>query len=270
MTVPQKRKIHDGPRCKDFGGKNRRTGKPCEQAAGWGTDHPGEGKCKLHGGSVTGRPPETGEYSRYAIINRPRLAELREHFEKDPNPLDLLPEVIELRTRVADFSERYDELTEALLAWHYSFDKGYKAALADWRDKHRDWLADYLERCESGRTPDDDEEEPDEPPLPPLPEDFAQRPRRVIDILQVGKFIVDLSAIADRIVRQKTEGTITMATLDATLERYAVELVRGAEETIEDADLRQAVLANVEDRWNTVVIATDRDSGNSAPRNPGQ
>ena len=251
MKTPGNGKSHEGPRC----GAKTRSGGTCKKEAGWGTDHVGHGRCRLHGG-LAGRPIETGEYSRYSVITRPRLAELREHFEKDPDPLNLLPEVLELRSRVADYSERYDAVTDALLAWHYSFDRGYKAALADWRDKYRDWVADYIERCERG--PDADEDEPEDPPLPPLPEDFAERPRRIIDILQVGRFIVDLSAIADKITRQQSEGTITMATMDATLEQYGAELVRAVGDVIEDADLRQALLSNVEDRWNRIVITTDR------------
>lgn len=38
------------------GAKNR-AGKPCQRPAGWGTHHPGEGKCKLHGGASHGAPP---------------------------------------------------------------------------------------------------------------------------------------------------------------------------------------------------------------------
>jgi hypothetical protein len=42
----------EGPKC----GANRKSGGTCGQAAGWGTDHPGVGTCKLHGGSTpTGR-----------------------------------------------------------------------------------------------------------------------------------------------------------------------------------------------------------------------
>ena len=40
-------------------------GTPCERPAGWGTDHPGKGRCKLHGGNA-GRPPEHGLYSETA------------------------------------------------------------------------------------------------------------------------------------------------------------------------------------------------------------
>lgn len=31
-------------------------GEPCQRPAGWGTDHPGTGRCKLHGGSLKGAP----------------------------------------------------------------------------------------------------------------------------------------------------------------------------------------------------------------------
>jgi hypothetical protein len=40
------------------GAKNR-SGNPCRRPAGWGTDHPGSGRCKLHGGLSTGpKSPE--------------------------------------------------------------------------------------------------------------------------------------------------------------------------------------------------------------------
>lgn len=42
---------YTGPIC---GGKTRgtRKGGECQQPAGWGTSHPGYGRCKLHGGST--------------------------------------------------------------------------------------------------------------------------------------------------------------------------------------------------------------------------
>ena len=47
-------KAHDKKYC----GAKTRTGTPCRRPAGWGTDHVGEGRCKLHGGRSTGAPPE--------------------------------------------------------------------------------------------------------------------------------------------------------------------------------------------------------------------
>lgn len=49
------------------GAKNRQ-GTPCRRPSGWGTDHAGEGRCKLHGGKNSGPPKgnknalKTGEY----------------------------------------------------------------------------------------------------------------------------------------------------------------------------------------------------------------
>ena len=37
-------------------GAKTRAGTPCQQKAGWGTEHVGSGKCKLHGGKTTGAP----------------------------------------------------------------------------------------------------------------------------------------------------------------------------------------------------------------------
>ena len=46
---------HDGyPRCE----AKTRAGTPCQQKAGWGTDHTGIGRCKLHGGKSTGAPKD--------------------------------------------------------------------------------------------------------------------------------------------------------------------------------------------------------------------
>lgn len=34
-------------------GANKRNGKPCKREAGWGTSHPGSGRCKMHGGATS-------------------------------------------------------------------------------------------------------------------------------------------------------------------------------------------------------------------------
>jgi len=55
-------------------------GTPCKRPAGWGTDHVGEGRCKLHGGNA-GRPPEHGLYSETA---REEIAERIEAAREQP------------------------------------------------------------------------------------------------------------------------------------------------------------------------------------------
>jgi len=41
-------------------GAKTRAGMPCRRPAGWGTDHPGEGRCKLHGGANPRGPAHPG------------------------------------------------------------------------------------------------------------------------------------------------------------------------------------------------------------------
>jgi hypothetical protein len=96
------------------GAKTRR-GSACQQVAGARTDHVGQGKCWLHGGAT---PIKHG---RYSTINRPRLRDLIAQHAADPDPLNVLPEIAALRALFQEFVERYDEHTEALLAWHASF-----------------------------------------------------------------------------------------------------------------------------------------------------
>jgi hypothetical protein len=102
-------------------GATTRAGNACKKQAGWGTDHIGEGKCRLHGGATPIR------HGRYSKITRPRLRELLDQYENDPAPLDLLPEVQLLRALLTDWVERYDEFTDALLAWHDSWRTGEAA-----------------------------------------------------------------------------------------------------------------------------------------------
>lgn len=87
------------------GGTTRR-GTPCSQPAGWGTDHVGNGKCKLHGGaSLKGAESplyKTGRYSRYVPKSvQSKITEL------DKYPLlDLADELQTQRALIADYLER--------------------------------------------------------------------------------------------------------------------------------------------------------------------
>jgi len=53
-------------------GAKTRAGTPCRRPAGWGTDHVGEGRCKLHGGrSLRGflHPRyKHGRYAQYEVV----------------------------------------------------------------------------------------------------------------------------------------------------------------------------------------------------------
>lgn len=238
MTVSKPQEPHDGPTC----GAKTRKGTPCKARAGHGTDHVGQGKCKLHGGAT---PIRSGRYSKIA---RPRLVEILEGLKNDgTDPLDLEPELQLLRGLVLDYIERYDAITEALLDWHSSFGPGYAQEVQDWRHKLADW-------CKLLDTDGSD------PPSIPIPRAFEAKPRQMADILTVGRFINDIGAMVERIHKRRAEGTITLATLDRVLEQHGFELVAVAQEVIPDAAARETLLDAVEQRWDSIRLDTVQPS----------
>ena len=108
------KRVYSGKKC----GAKTRAGTPCKRPSGWGTDHVGEGRCKLHGGAS---PIKGG---RYSTVKRAALRQLIESHAGDPDPLDVLPEIAAARALFQDFVERYDEWREAFLDWHASFATG--------------------------------------------------------------------------------------------------------------------------------------------------
>lgn len=106
--MAQKREGRDGPLC----GANKRQGEgTCTQTAGWGTSHPGEGSCKLHGGST--RTVSKG--ARRVLLERQARKALAD-FDLEPvtNPLEALQqhaaEVMSLRDYLRDQVSRLEAL----------------------------------------------------------------------------------------------------------------------------------------------------------------
>lgn len=93
------------------GAKKRQGPGNCRRPAGWGTDHAGVGRCKLHGGS---NPVKHG---RYSTVTRTKLATLIAEYEADPDPLNALPELATMRALLKDWLDRQGDSpdpTEAL------------------------------------------------------------------------------------------------------------------------------------------------------------
>lgn len=102
----------------------------CHISAGKGTDHVGQGRCRLHGGAT---PITTGRGSRNkprygAEIERPKLRELYERMEELENPLDIRPDLALARANMLDALNRWNDFQEALIEWHRSFLTGAAAA----------------------------------------------------------------------------------------------------------------------------------------------
>lgn len=75
---------------------------------GWGTEHPGEGRCKLHGGAsprgIESAAYKTGLYSKYLpqTINNKVQAFL------EADPLELVSEMALLRALLAEYISRFE------------------------------------------------------------------------------------------------------------------------------------------------------------------
>jgi hypothetical protein len=94
------------------------SGDLCTRPAGWGTDHPGTGKCKLHGGAALIKHGLHSEVMTVSLFDR-----IAQHAQ-NPDPLNLLPELAKLRGLTDDLMERWESIygvDGALLAWHESF-----------------------------------------------------------------------------------------------------------------------------------------------------
>ncbi len=85
-------------------GAKTRSGGQCQQPAGWGTQHVGQGRCKLHGGNA-GAPIITGRYS----IKRQALAAKAQAFYADPTPGDLTAELVLMRALLQEYLDRFED-----------------------------------------------------------------------------------------------------------------------------------------------------------------
>lgn len=114
MTAAGPGPIHDGgshrggPKC---GGKKKQSEGTCTQPAGWGTPHPGSGRCKLHGGCAPSSVIAGQEAAARKAVETYGLP-------RDISPTDaLLEEVRYSAGHVAWLRAKVAELEAADLVW---------------------------------------------------------------------------------------------------------------------------------------------------------
>lgn len=233
---------------------NEKRQKYCRARAGSGTDHVGTGRCRHHKGNA---PIKTG---RYSSITRPRIRELLDEFDADPQPMNLEPEVKLLRALLTDWVERYDQLTDAVLAWHQSYGPAYEEAVKDWQKAYGAWRERMTDIYESGWQ-DTPEDELPQPPEPPDPLYHMNKPRQMLDITAAAGLVDKVGRMVERIEKIRSEGTITLETLDRVLEQLGVEVVKAAREEVADGASRAALLKAVERRWASIRVDTPARQG---------
>jgi hypothetical protein len=94
-----------------------RAGGKCQRPAGWGTDHPGEGRCKLHGGCVPGGPPGNKKSVRHGIYSQGLHESEREAWENiEVGSIDDEIKVLKIQLRRAVIAQRLHEEYQKRLA----------------------------------------------------------------------------------------------------------------------------------------------------------
>lgn len=120
MTKKKTQKTHDNS--KKFCGAKNRKGGTCKRPAGWGTDHVGEGKCKLHGGAT---PIKHGLYSKYITrMISPKNLSIIDELSDETELNELKAEIIRLRVILIELSERQIELRKTLAAGKVTGESG--------------------------------------------------------------------------------------------------------------------------------------------------
>jgi hypothetical protein len=100
------RKPRGGPKCGAKGKRGRQ--KTCAHPAGFRTNHPGVGKCWLHGGAT---PIKHGLYSK--VVSEQNQA-MVEQLAKAPDLSSLDREIALMRVIIHEFSEKTFEAIEAI------------------------------------------------------------------------------------------------------------------------------------------------------------
>lgn len=160
-----------------------RGGSPCRLKAGQRTDHPGVGRCWLHGGRV---PVKHG---RYSSIKRESLRELIAQHEADPDPLNILPELAAARALFQDFVERYDAWADAMAAWHASFSEEYRDHIASLHEDHD------TETC---------------PFVGPDPAEITKgKPPLILDVADAYRIVSEITKIAERIEKVRAANAVS-------------------------------------------------------------
>lgn len=147
------------PPDKTCNGKIHRQFKYCKKPAGWGTNHQGKGRCKLHGGCCTG--PKSGTL-RYSDFVPSVLVERYEEFavESKEDILSLDNEIALVRARITSLEElnqngiynkdllQFVELVRRLVETKQKLEDGLKTKVTfEFAGKFVDAIVNILDEC---------------------------------------------------------------------------------------------------------------------------
>jgi len=105
------------------GAHSRTTGKPCQNVAGKGTDHLGQGRCRYHGGAT---PIKHGLYSK---VCRGRFGQRIAEIASRTDLLDLNEELALLKAVQQQLILEHQSLVDGIRLWHRSTSPAFKILL---------------------------------------------------------------------------------------------------------------------------------------------
>lgn len=227
-------------------GAKLRRGGTCTQRAGHRTDHPGQGKCWLHGGAT---PIKHG---RYSTITRPRIRELLAEHAGAPDPSDTQPEVALMRALTHDYVERYDATMDALEAWHESW-RTRNEAISDPQARALLRVLDEFEEMTEGGDGLTDRQRDDLTAardgvkgLRDGPEAAPGKPTQLPDVADAVRLLAEVTKAVERIEKLRAANAITYD----QLKRFLFGVDRVLEARILDA----ALLAKIRDDVLAVAL----------------
>jgi hypothetical protein len=163
----------------------------------------------------TGRPITHGRYSK---IHKETLRTLAENMAAVENPLNMMPELAQLRAHYVDFINRYDDNNQALLAWYETQKPGYRGGTDD-----------GVER-------------------PAVP-----RPAQIMDISYAHRLLSEITKIVKRIEDIRGRNAITRADFYRLMQQMADAVVREVETRLGDEDAI-AIKSGIAQRWREIRL----------------
>lgn len=227
------------------------TGEPCKLHAGYGTDHPGYGRCKYHGGSSpTGRKHAASIAAKYAIavedlVDDPDLHVLIERVKRRADVTDLTDDLALARALVLHYVNRAEALEQALLRWSESWNPAWQEATFEIIDELRIAQADedwerYGELIK--KVPD--------------PMAFMQRPRKITDMVMAVQRLRDVASMVQVIQAQQEVGSIPARDVQALLAEVASVTERAVRDAVRDVPTRTGLLQAIETGWAQIRLLT--------------
>lgn len=200
--VPAKRKAGRPPGAKTVfnadkhcGARTKHNnGAPCTRVKGFGTKHPGAGRCKFHGGST---PIKHGLYSKVERSkSTARFLDLVEQLTAEGDPLNMLPDLIALRARMIVLQENEAKDNEALRDWHESYTGKFRKEMATLRAamkaKDPDQLGAALRRLQE------------------ILDEMPPKPARLWNPYDFTKAVNSMAALVGRITEQRERQQVPM------------------------------------------------------------